>query len=481
MKNHADKSNGNQSRPAANQPSQKKEGGRAPFSFVDNRPEAKQLARIQEMMNKSPQAKKAAQLQAIIDYSPRMVAQRQQLDQMFGNAAQRQKACEEKELLQALARTQGVDIHVGPGQEKHLPHEASHPVQQSQGRVKPTLQAKGASINDDEGVEHEAEVQGRKAARGGSVSGLDTTSRASDSAELPMKSSNIAHMPVQMTLQREDTQLQGMSKENVEALNMVKNSRLFDPKIDERFNLDRLSESRNWIRIRSFASPNLTFWWDYEEGQYFDWKGSPIEGAEVRDLIRRNCSELGGAGAAVAAAAPAPVPTSRGGGSSRRGPRKRRRKELEISERFKKPEGYSTADIEMLMATAGADRDAERSRETKKRRTTEAFDVTPVRRAGVLIKFGGPGGSAADHVTKYVKNLGFPAGLEEMRDLKDDLVTAVLYANSVGTLGKKGRGGRVPVLGAAGTWYLIIKKYAETLEIEHADLNDYWGKDRRRT
>jgi hypothetical protein len=39
--------------------------------------------------------------------------------------------------LQAHAYAQGTDIHIAPGQEKHLPHEASHVVQQAQGRVKP--------------------------------------------------------------------------------------------------------------------------------------------------------------------------------------------------------------------------------------------------------------------------------------------------------------------------------------------------------
>lgn len=38
----------------------------------------------------------------------------------------------------ALAYAQGTDIHLGPGQERHLPHEAWHVVQQKQGRVKPT-------------------------------------------------------------------------------------------------------------------------------------------------------------------------------------------------------------------------------------------------------------------------------------------------------------------------------------------------------
>ena len=65
--------------------------------------------------------------------------------------------------LDALAYTQGQDIHVGPGQEKHLPHEGWHAVQQMQGRVKPTMQAKRVSINDDADLEREADVMGEKA------------------------------------------------------------------------------------------------------------------------------------------------------------------------------------------------------------------------------------------------------------------------------------------------------------------------------
>ena len=42
--------------------------------------------------------------------------------------------------LNALAYAQGNDIHLAPGQEKQLPHEAWHVVQQKQGRVRPTLQ-----------------------------------------------------------------------------------------------------------------------------------------------------------------------------------------------------------------------------------------------------------------------------------------------------------------------------------------------------
>ncbi len=66
--------------------------------------------------------------------------------------------------LNALAYAQGSDIHLAHGQEQHLPHEAWHVVQQAQGRVKPTMQMKqGVGLNDDQGLEHEADVMGGKA------------------------------------------------------------------------------------------------------------------------------------------------------------------------------------------------------------------------------------------------------------------------------------------------------------------------------
>ncbi len=68
--------------------------------------------------------------------------------------------------LQAHAYAQGSEIHLAPGQEKHLPHEAWHVVQQKQGRVKPTLQLKGVAINDDSALEREADVMGDRALLG---------------------------------------------------------------------------------------------------------------------------------------------------------------------------------------------------------------------------------------------------------------------------------------------------------------------------
>ncbi|MBR2090710.1 MAG: DUF4157 domain-containing protein [Fibrobacter sp.] len=65
--------------------------------------------------------------------------------------------------VQALAYTQGTDIHVAPGQEKHLPHEAWHVAQQMADRVSPTTNINGMPVNDNAALEHEADVMGEKA------------------------------------------------------------------------------------------------------------------------------------------------------------------------------------------------------------------------------------------------------------------------------------------------------------------------------
>jgi hypothetical protein len=66
--------------------------------------------------------------------------------------------------LNALAYAQGTDIHVAPGQQRHVPHEAWHVVQQAQGRVRPTMQTDtGVPVNTDGRLEREADEMGAKA------------------------------------------------------------------------------------------------------------------------------------------------------------------------------------------------------------------------------------------------------------------------------------------------------------------------------
>lgn len=83
----------------------------------------------------------------------------------------------------ALAYTQGADVHFAPGQyqpgtpsgQELIGHELAHVVQQAQGRVVATTQAKGVDINDDASLEEEADAWGARAARGeavGCASGL---------------------------------------------------------------------------------------------------------------------------------------------------------------------------------------------------------------------------------------------------------------------------------------------------------------------
>lgn len=71
--------------------------------------------------------------------------------------------------LNAHAYAQGSDIHLAPGQDRHLPHEAWHLVQQAQGRVQPTLQLNGGvAVNDDPSLEREADQMGERALVSGS-------------------------------------------------------------------------------------------------------------------------------------------------------------------------------------------------------------------------------------------------------------------------------------------------------------------------
>jgi hypothetical protein len=63
----------------------------------------------------------------------------------------------------AHAFARGAEVHLAPGQERHLPHELWHVVQQKQGRVKPTGRANGVPVNDDPNLEREADLLSRAA------------------------------------------------------------------------------------------------------------------------------------------------------------------------------------------------------------------------------------------------------------------------------------------------------------------------------
>jgi len=172
----------NKSHSVQNAVSPKQSGGKSTFQFVDNRPEVIAQRKLQEMANNSPQAKQASQLQAMADnhiahkhrpfqkkdnntgLSDNLKTRMENLSGMSLDDVKVHRGSDKPAQLQAHAYAQGTDIHLGPGQEKHLPHEAWHVVQQKQGGVKPTMQMKGnVNINDDSGLEREANLMGAKA------------------------------------------------------------------------------------------------------------------------------------------------------------------------------------------------------------------------------------------------------------------------------------------------------------------------------
>lgn len=84
--------------------------------------------------------------------------------------------------LQAQAFAQGQDIHLAPGAEHHLPHEAWHTVQQKQGRVQATGRAGGKPVNADPGLEREADVMGARARSAGARRQASPRARAAPPA-----------------------------------------------------------------------------------------------------------------------------------------------------------------------------------------------------------------------------------------------------------------------------------------------------------
>ena len=204
MKTQADSIQENKSQSSSHGKFQSQGGGESTFQFVDNRseaivqrklqeiannsPHAIQLRAFRDMANNSPQAKKIAQFQAMADSQS---AQQQPIQKKENNTdlpdnlktgvenlsgislddVKVHRNSDKPAQLQAHAYAQGTDIHLGAGQEKHLPHEAWHVVQQKQGRVKPTMQMKGGVlVNDEMGLEKEADVMGQKAQSVGMIS-----------------------------------------------------------------------------------------------------------------------------------------------------------------------------------------------------------------------------------------------------------------------------------------------------------------------
>ena len=148
---------------------EKKEINPQQESFVDNRASSNEISQLQSNVNSSINSQEITQLQEKLDNTTGMPDDlKKGVENLSGHDMSDVKVhynSDKPAQLQAHAYAQGTDIHIAPGQEKHLPHEAWHVAQQKQGRVQPTKQMKSkVNINDDPALEKEADVMGAKAA-----------------------------------------------------------------------------------------------------------------------------------------------------------------------------------------------------------------------------------------------------------------------------------------------------------------------------
>jgi len=177
MNTHVDKGSENKSPAAANHIPNLKSADKLPS--IDSRPAVVAQRKLKELINSSSKVQQLKAYQDMAnDYHNKPIQKKENntglpdtlktgIENLSGYSMDDVKVhynSDKPSQLQAHAYAQGTEIHIASGQEKHLAHEAWHVVQQKQGRVQPTVQRKGLlNINDDAGLEKEADVMGGKA------------------------------------------------------------------------------------------------------------------------------------------------------------------------------------------------------------------------------------------------------------------------------------------------------------------------------
>jgi hypothetical protein len=153
--------------------------------------------------------------------------------------------------LNAHAYAQGTDIHVAPGQERHLPHEAWHVVQQKQGRVNPTVQMKsGVYVNNDAGLEKEADIMGEK-----SLTMVTESPIANQKNMHTAESSNqTSGLPVQRMLQ--DKSIDTVYLENTIPLS---NLQRFEASMTSLLGGAQTFNYNNWGAMKTLLNNNLGY------------------------------------------------------------------------------------------------------------------------------------------------------------------------------------------------------------------------------
>ncbi|WP_298518724.1 DUF4157 domain-containing protein [uncultured Kordia sp.] len=164
MSSYQDKTTKSKQKSVANR-SKTESDAASVFQFKDNRPEAEAQLKLKEHIESSSRESKPIQKKGNNTGLPDKL--KSGIESLSGHSMDDVKVhynSSKPAQLNAHAYAQGTNIHLASGQEKHLPHEAWHVVQQKQGRVQPTKQLKQkVSINDDASLEKEADVMGAKA------------------------------------------------------------------------------------------------------------------------------------------------------------------------------------------------------------------------------------------------------------------------------------------------------------------------------
>ncbi|MEW6737188.1 MAG: DUF4157 domain-containing protein [Acidobacteriota bacterium] len=161
--------------------------------------------------------------------------------------------------VQALAYTQGNDIHVGPGQEEHLPHEVWHVVQQKQGRVQPTMQLQGMGVNDDKALEQEADLMGRRAIQMNDYSSLLQQKEAA-AVQQPVIEKRVVASKAPLQMMNDNNEKIADPKLKKKGSRTVKGGIVYrDDQQDEVMGTKGKKGNIHWAAIVE----NIDFTWDY--------------------------------------------------------------------------------------------------------------------------------------------------------------------------------------------------------------------------
>lgn len=266
MNTHAEKTYENKRQVVANSSTKLQESiaQRKLQEAINNSPHLQQLKAYQEMANNSPQVKQLKAYQSMANNFTSQTAQRKEnveeetlqgkfetvqkkenktglpdnlksgIENLSGYSMDDVKVhynSDKPAQLQAHAYAQGTDIHLASGQEKHLPHEAWHVVQQKQGKVKPTLQMKGGvNVNDDAGLENEADMMGEKAVKYNDQanlafpSGNNTLSMKKDNYNQPIQKKSLEELVNESPLAEKAINFEESEKEEPVQLKGKKNT-----------------------------------------------------------------------------------------------------------------------------------------------------------------------------------------------------------------------------------------------------------------